>query len=390
VNSPLAIFSSWLLSRNEEGETRAFSTDALTRGYSQGVTPCGMNYELPALSESPKRRIISAEELQQKQGALRCTAPSISTIRWSDAMPFVMPLASGITLSYLGNCFGSAELAGLTIGIILSIVIHRRPRLLVSTLGVIVVLVVAALCQNAYRGTHRWVVLGDLRFNVVLPLMGLGVAGVAGFKSHTVTSVARLCCCAGLVLTKSFTLSALFLVSTLPPRNCFKRSVYRSVLLISSIVLVSAILMNTNRRARLMQFISSSCYHSKQIRRVVVKLEWAGPSDALKVHLPAARTDLALLHLARRFGLIVVILHLCSFVPLLCLHLRGSFEDNPACRLILLSLAGHIAVCISILPTIGMPAPFIGAGGTQWMTFSMLLSALFLDTTHNSEGSKSQ
>ena len=293
----------------------------------------------------------------------------------------LLPCGAGVALGYGTGLFGNEELVGIIIGTLFAWLAYRNRWMILGATGVLASMAAVALCQPAYRGSHRWITLfGDVHWNVALPLMAVAAIGMTGFRKTSALSIVVGTCTISLLLIKAFTVVGLVLCSGQPLWTSLWRSRWRGVVVLLPVLLGIAILREENRRERLIEYWTQSSYHSRQIRRSLFEIKWFGPPEGTEVRVPAVRTDLALLHVARTRGAFFAILEIACFIPFVQLGLKGGlFGSSAACRLILCAFVGHCAVCMSILPTVGMPAPFIGAGGTQWMSFAILLTWLLME-----------
>jgi hypothetical protein len=79
------------------------------------------------------------------------------------------------------------------------------------------------------------------------------------------------------------------------------------------------------------------------------------PAEVDQVRLPASRTDLAPVHVARTLGILAALLY------------AGS-----------VAAVAVAAFAVGRIPIMGLASPFLSAGATQWASFSLLLAWLFI------------
>lgn len=258
--------------------------------------------------------------------------------------------------------------AGAAIGLLIS----RWPKFFGVGVAITLIAVGLALIQPEFRGAHRSVLLPEgKRFNISFLVLSLGVLGLYSFNKVSTLRILWFSCFGVLLLLRCFSLVVLFAWASFPTWQLLFGLHRRYAAILVFCVLAACLLGSSNRQRRLLEFTSGASYHTSQIRRTLRELSWTPSQNGAQVSLPAARTDLALLHMARMLGIGAAVVHSLLFA---LASIAGFGGIKEVTRLIAASMLGHVAVCTSLIPAIGMPAPFLGAGGSQWMAFSILLT----------------
>ncbi len=240
-----------------------------------------------------------------------------------------------------------------------------------------------AIAQAPFRGTHRWCLLGDWRINVSVPLVVATVLSISAARSVRIKLLFTALSTLILVATASYS-SALLLVAVVcccSSPTAGRQQAVRLAAFILMAMVVATIVATPNRLRRLHQHAQGSGYQTTQVRNVLGQLRIVGPSRGAYLHLPARKTDFALLDIMAHCGVSAGIAVLGSYVAIfLFLKQISCGLPNPADEIIAASAATvalvvffHLLVNLSLLPPFGVPAPSLGAGLSADLSYKTLI-----------------
>jgi cell division protein FtsW len=159
--------------------------------------------------------------------------------------------------------------------------------------------------------------------------------------------------------------------------------------------LVAAIVLFPHRIARITAYLDPWAYRQKSGWQLIQSLSafaqgglWgrgAGAGEQKLGYLPAAHTDFIFSTVGEEFGLVGTILVVLVFVAFTWAALRvalnavdlfGSLLAAGMCTMISFQAAFIMAVTLGMLPTKGLPLPFVSYGGTALISFLMMAGVL--------------
>ena len=160
--------------------------------------------------------------------------------------------------------------------------------------------------------------------------------------------------------------------------------------------LAGIIALSPNRLARLAAFLDVEgnkhglTYQLDQSLNAFALGGWtgAGPDAGAAIQIPDAQTDFMLAVIGQRFGLLAVFAVVALFIVILvcgCLHLRRApnmFQRllvAGALLLLVLQAALHIGIVTGLLPTAGVPLPFISVGLSNLLLMGVIVG-IFINT----------
>jgi cell division protein FtsW len=160
-------------------------------------------------------------------------------------------------------------------------------------------------------------------------------------------------------------------------------------------VLVAAIVLFPHRIARITAFLDPWAYRQGSGWQLIQSLSafaqgslWgrgAGAGEQKLGYLPAAHTDFIFATIGEEFGLVGTVLVVLVFVAFTWAALRvalnaidlfGALLAAGMCTMISFQAAFIMAVTLGMLPTKGLPLPFVSYGGTALVSFLMMAGVL--------------
>jgi len=234
-----------------------------------------------------------------------------------------------------------------------------------------------AIFQPPLHGVHRWFHIGGLSFNAA---QVLAVATVLLFASACSTLFRFICLSIGLaclIKSGSFTFAAVAsIVCLLVLAAQSQWGECTIVLAITIVCLISPLALSHNRIVRLTDYVeggSRQPYQIRQARSCMRELCYIGTSPAIRSHLPGTADDMSLLDFMIWGGTCVGALILgCHMVILACMWLilrKGNIWARnlgiAAMGFYSIILVVHILSNLTLIPSIGVSAPFQGRGLTN-------------------------
>jgi cell division protein FtsW (lipid II flippase) len=306
--------------------------------------------------------------------ALRFAARGSVGLAWS----VFICAAIGLLCAASAGLLQTVDVEAACCGVLVAVECRRHPWVAPAIGALLLALAVFALLSLPFRGTHRWINVGsDLHVGIVLPLLAVTLVAVAQLQSKWNRRGIALAGFVCLILLQAYLAAGLLGTAVLFSVR-FDRIRTLVIFALLAAGLTAVVLASPNRRERLAQFADGTAYHSKQVKRTVSQLSLLSAARGPHVHLPAAQTDLAPLFVARRFGFALSLAYILSVTVVGIFALRQGASGRPAGILLLLVSGLQLGISTGFLPVMGVPAPFLGAGATQWFAFSFLLAWLTL------------
>lgn len=296
------------------------------------------------------------------------------------------PMISGLVLGFATGIVGLHEVLGCLLGILLGWLMRNQCHIAVLVFLILEFTAAWALFQEPYRGTHRWVEFGGQRVNIVLPLVACGLIIVTKARASLSHYSVAIVILITLLLQMAISIATVFFVSVVLSKNSIFWRPRILILVAAGVLVIFTILTSNNRISRLGAFFTGEAYQTRQTSKVLQSLECFSAAKR-QFHLPAAKTDLALLHVGRQIGAIAPILHTISFIPLILLILQHQVHNSSNSDALIIvfmtvCILLNIGICLSLIPTIGLPAPFLGKGGSAWLCFSSLICFVYNNPSH--------
>ena len=328
-------------------------------------------------------------------------------------------------MSYL---FLSKQLAWAVIGTSLMLAmmrvdyrVYRQPVLIWSLLGVTVVLLLAVFFFPARNGTQRWITVGlfSLQPSELAKLSAiLFTASLLDRRMHRVNDVGFALVpiggvtlvLAGLILKEPDFGTAAVLLGIVTMMVFAAGVTYRYVFGAVLVLLPAAMLIvmsSPYRMQRLMTFLDPWKDPLGQGFQIIHSLYAIGTGGVLGkglmggveklYYLPEPHTDFIYAVIAEEFGLVGTTLVLAAFAligwrglraSLLAPDRSGSFLALGITMMVVLQALVNMSVVTSLLPTKGIPLPFVSAGGSS-LLISMVAMGILLNISQQSSATAS-
>jgi cell division protein FtsW len=276
--------------------------------------------------------------------------------------------------------------------------VYRRPAIIWSLLGITVVLLLSVFFFEARNGAHRWITIGPVSLQpselAKLAAILFTVALLDG-RMHRVNDVRSVLGpiaivvggLASLIVSEPDLGSAAVLVGVVLAivfaAGLSYRYLFGTALVLTPVV--AAFLLGVGyRRRRIMTFLdpwSDQLGEGYQITNSLMAVgsggvfgKGLGEGVQKLFYLPEPHTDFIYAVLAEEFGLIGTTLLLLCFALIAWRGLRaavvapdrfGALLALGLTMMIVLQACVNVSVVISLLPTKGIPLPFISAGGSS-------------------------
>ncbi|TKJ36178.1 MAG: hypothetical protein CEE38_12170 [Planctomycetes bacterium B3_Pla] len=244
---------------------------------------------------------------------------------------------------------------------------------------------IMAICQPPLHGTHRWIHISGLSFNTAHVLAAATVLWFASTRSNFLRFLSLAIGLACLIKSGSFTFAAvtsvvclLLLAMKLQWGEC------ALALAITVVCLISPLALSQNRIIRLTDYVVGGDrrpYQVTQARLCMRDLCYIGTSPAIRRHLPGVADDMSLMKFmiwggTFTGGLLIV----CHAVIVACIWFVLNRADAwgrslgiaVMCFYVII-LVLHILSNLTLIPSIGVSAPFQGRGLTNVVVGLLLL-----------------
>jgi cell division protein FtsW len=307
--------------------------------------------------------------------------------------------------------------AGATALVAMLLVPYRRlaePRLLRALLGVTFGLLLLVLFMPAAGGAHRWIPLGPIKiqpseFAKLVCVAWLArrfadvEAPVAPRAIATPLVVAGLV--AGLVLVEPDLGTATMLVAVAGVMAFVAGLHWKAVAALAGlggVGLLVSILVQPYRLVRLRAFLDPTADPlgaSFQLNQSLIAIgsggllgTGLGGGQQKAFYLPAAHTDFVFSVIGEELGMIGCAFVLAAFLLLYWRGVRtalrapdrfGSFLALGLTHVLVLQALVNLSVCLGLLPTKGLPLPFLSYGGSS-LVASMMAMGLLLNVSQYS------
>jgi cell division protein FtsW len=319
--------------------------------------------------------------------------------------------------SFLARQFAAAALGAAAFLVLIRVDYHgyRHQALVLLVTSVVICLLLAALFLNPVRGTHRFLRWGPFSFQPSEPAKLIAVLFLAWFLDRRrdragdlVRGIIPACALVAVLLTLvvagrdlgsavilGFVAGSMLFVAGLPLRY------FGMALAAAPVAFYFLIYRVPYRWERILVFLDPErdpYDKGFQIIQSLIAVGSGGPagtgfmqSKQKLFYLPAPHTDFIFAVVSEEFGLLGATLLLAAVAVFLWRGLRASLTAPDAFgRLLALGITVmivgqaliNISVVVKVLPTKGLPLPFISYGGTS-LLFSLVAVGVLLNITQH-------
>jgi cell division protein FtsW len=319
--------------------------------------------------------------------------------------------------SFLARQFAAAALGAAAFLVLIRVDYHsyRHQALVLLVTSLVICLLLAALFLNPVRGTHRFLRWGPFSFQPSEPAKLIAILFLAWFlerrrdRMHDLVRVIIPACAPialllalvvagrdlGSAIVLGFVAGSMLFVAGVPLRY------FGMALAAAPVAFYFLIYRVPYRWERILVFFNPErdpYDKGFQIIQSLIAVGSGGPagtgfmqSKQKLFFLPAPHTDFIFAVVSEEFGLLGATLLLAAFAVFLWRGLRASLAAPDAFgRLLALGITVmivgqaliNISVVVKVLPTKGLPLPFISYGGTS-LLFSLVAVGMLLNITQH-------
>jgi len=293
--------------------------------------------------------------------------------------------------------------------------IYRRPAVVWSLLGVTVVLLVAVFFFPEINGTKRWITFGfaNLQPSEIAKLAAiLFAAAVLDRKMHRISEPREALIPIGLVVLLLVALilnqpdfgTSAVIVTVVCGMVFIAGLQYRYLFGLAMVLVPAVVLLVTSASYRLVRFMSflnpeadplGAGFQANQSLIAVGSGGWFGRGlmDGMQklYYLPEAHTDFIYAVIGEEFGLLGTTLILACFtgiawrgfrVGLMAPDRFGSLLSLGITLIVVLQALINMSVVTSLLPTKGIPLPFVSNGGSSLLINMVAMGVLLNISQH--------